>query len=60
MTSFGPEKFKIMIAYCALPCYHLVELKRKAVELDMKQHRFWAWMLVFSLVMVMWTGCKHK
>ena len=29
-------------------------------EIVMKQHKFWAWCAVISMIMVMYTGYKHK
>ena len=29
-------------------------------EIEMKQHRFWAWGAMICMVMVMITGYKHK
>lgn len=29
-------------------------------ETSMKQHKFWAWAAVISMIMVMITGYKHK
>ncbi len=36
-----------------------MQKQERTVE-NMKYHRFFAWVMVISLVLTMWTGYKHK